>query len=107
MVNKVGVFCILEHKRMSDVCDRYLTRGRHTVEDQYVSLHSVVSEVIHRQDWKIDQISFITGAFSVNKQNLSKNIKFFIVTEGNIHSIYSKLVMRVFDVYANKNSFIH
>ena len=29
--NKTGVFCILEHKRMSDVCDQYITRTKHTV----------------------------------------------------------------------------
>ncbi len=44
--NKAGVFCILEHKRMSDVCDQYLTRSTHTVEDQYVSLRSVISVTI-------------------------------------------------------------
>ena len=44
--NKDGVFCILEHKRMSDVCDRYLTRVKRTVEDQYVSLRIVISKKI-------------------------------------------------------------
>jgi hypothetical protein len=37
----------------------------------------------------------------VNKQDLSKNLKFFNVMETSIQSIYSKLAMRVFDVYAN------
>jgi hypothetical protein len=37
----------------------------------------------------------------VNKQDLSKNLKFFNVPEANIQSIYSKLAMRVFDVYTN------
>jgi hypothetical protein len=36
--NKVGTFCILEHKRMSE-------------------------------SWKVDQVSFITGARSVDKQD--------------------------------------
>jgi hypothetical protein len=44
--NKTGVFYILEHKRMSDVCDRYLTRVKRTVEGQYVSLQSVISKKI-------------------------------------------------------------
>ena len=66
--NKSGVFCILEHKRMSDVCDQYLTRAKRTAEDQYVSLRSAISEVIQRQGWKVEQISFVTGAHSVNKQ---------------------------------------
>jgi hypothetical protein len=64
--NKSGVFFILEHKRMSDVVDRYLTRSKPTSENQY-----------------------------------NKNLKFFKVPEANIQSIYSKLVMRVFDVFAN------
>jgi hypothetical protein len=99
--NKTGDFCILEHKRISDVCDQYITRTKHTTEDQYVSLHSSISTEIHRQVWKVEQISFITGTRSVNKQDLSKNMKFFNVSEGNIQSIYSKLAMRVFDVYKN------
>ncbi len=101
MGNKAGVFYILEHKRKSDVCDQYLTRSKHTVEDQYVSLHSVISVVIHREGWRVDQISFITGTRSVNKQDLIKNLKFFNVPEVSIQSIYSKLALRVFDVYAN------
>ncbi len=99
--NTDGIFCILEHKRMSDVCDRYLIRVRSTVVNQYESLRSAISTVIHRQGWKVEQISFITGTRSVDKEDLTKNLKFFRVPEGSINSIYSKLTMRVFDVYAN------
>ena len=42
----------------------------------------------------------------MNKQDLSKNLKFFNVPEASIHSIYSKLAMRVFDVYANIHKYI-
>ncbi len=80
------------------VCDRYLTRAKLTVENQYESLRSVISEVIQRKAWKVEQINFITGVRSVNRQDLSKNLKFFQVPEANIQSIYSKLTMRVFDV---------
>ena len=38
--NKAGTFCILEHKRMSDVCEQYLVRAKSTVENQYTSLRS-------------------------------------------------------------------
>jgi hypothetical protein len=38
---------------------------------------------------------------SVNKQDLRKNLKFFNEPEANIQSIYSKVAMRLFDVYAN------
>ncbi len=47
------------------------------------------------------QDRFITGTRSVNNQDLSKNLKFFNVPVVSIQSIYSKLTMRVFDVYAN------
>ena len=41
--NTAGTFCILEHKRMSDVCEQYLVRSKSTAENQYVSLRSKVS----------------------------------------------------------------
>jgi hypothetical protein len=99
--NKTGIFCILEHKRISDVCDQYLTRGKHTSETQYESLRSAISKAIQIQGWRVEQISFITGVRSVNNQDLSKNLQFFNVPEATIQSIHSKLSMRVFDVYAN------
>jgi hypothetical protein len=42
----VRTFCILEHKRMSDCCERYLVRVKSTSEDQYASLRSAISTVI-------------------------------------------------------------
>jgi hypothetical protein len=101
VVYTVGIFCILEHKRMSDVRDQYLIRAKRTVENQYVSLRSAMNTVIQRQVWRVEQVSFISGARSVDKQDLSKNLKFFRVSEASINSIYSKLAMRVFDVYVN------
>ena len=44
--NKTGVFCILEHKRMSDVCDQYVVRAKREAEDQYSSLRSALSGAI-------------------------------------------------------------
>jgi hypothetical protein len=76
---------------MSDVCDRYLIRSKYTSEDQYTSLRSVISESIQCQGWRVEQIDFITGGRSVNKQDLSKNLKFFRVPEDSIKSIHSKL----------------
>jgi hypothetical protein len=99
--NKAGTFCILEHKRMSDFYEHYLVRVKNTPENQYVSLRSAISTVIQRQSWKVDQVSFITGARSVDKQDFRNNMKFFGVTEVSISSIYSKLAMRTFDVYVN------
>jgi hypothetical protein len=71
--NKAGTFCILEDKRMSDCCEHYLVRAKKTAENQYASLRSAISTVIQRQS----------------------------VPEASISSIYSKLVMRTFDVYVN------
>ena len=49
----------------------------------------------------MDQVSIITGARSVDKQDFRANMKLFGVPEDSIGSIYSKLTMRTFDVYAN------
>jgi hypothetical protein len=99
--NKAGTFCILEHKRMSDCCEHYLVRAKNTAENQYASLRRAIGTVIQQQGWKVDQVSFITGARSVDKRDFSKNMKFFGVPEASISSIYSKLAMKTFDVYAN------
>ena len=85
--NKTGTFCILEHKRMSDCCEHYLVRAKQTVDSQYASLRSAIGTVIQRQGWKVDQVSFITGARSVDKQDFRKNLKFFGVPEASISSI--------------------
>ena len=69
--------------------------------DQSCGVRSALSRTIQREGWKVEQVSFITGARSVNKKDFSKNMKFFNVSEASIQSIYSKLTMRVFDVYAN------
>jgi hypothetical protein len=89
--NKTGTFCILEHKRMSDCCEHYLVRTKKTAENQYDSLYSAISTMIQRQGWKVDQVSFITGARSIDKQDFRNNLKFFGVPEASISSIYSKL----------------
>ncbi len=86
---------------MSDRCEHYLARAKKTVENQYATLCSAISTVIQRQGWKVDQVTFITGARSIDKQDFRKNLKFFGVPEASISSIYSKLAMRTFDVYAN------
>ena len=57
---KVGVFCILEYKIMSDVTSQYLLRSPLKTENQYVSLPSVLRDTIHRQGSMVEQINFIT-----------------------------------------------
>jgi hypothetical protein len=71
--NKAGVFCILKFKRMSDDCNRYLLRTKSTTENQYTSLRRVINDVIQHHGWNVDQIRFVTGTCSVNKQDLEKN----------------------------------
>jgi hypothetical protein len=68
---------IQEGQSKETVAKEYLTRAKITAEDQYVSLRSAISKAIQREGWKVEQISFITGARSVNKQDLRKNLKFF------------------------------
>ncbi len=92
---------------MSDCCEHYLVRAKKTSESQYVSLRSAIGTVIQRQGWKVDQVSFITGARSVDKQDFCANLKLFRVPEVSIGSIYSKLTMRTFDVYVNVLKFMY
>jgi hypothetical protein len=54
---------------MSDCFEHYLARAKKTADNQYASLRSAIGTVIQRQGWKVDQVSFITGARSVDKQD--------------------------------------
>jgi hypothetical protein len=47
------------------------------------------------------QRRFITGARSLNEQDLHKNLAYFKVPQAVIESIRSKLVFTIFDEYAN------
>ena len=67
--NKNGVFCILEHKRMSDVCDHYLTTTKLTVENQYTSLRSVISEEGTTKETGNDKKSPPNGKETVYNEN--------------------------------------
>ena len=44
-----GAFFILEFKRMSDVTDQYLIRGRSRVKNQYESLRRVLGATLQHQ----------------------------------------------------------
>ena len=46
---KVGVICLLEFKRMSDVTNRYIVRAKRESEEQYESLRSVLGKPMQRQ----------------------------------------------------------
>ena len=66
-----------------------------------MSLIRTLGMTIHHQGWKVEQIGFIVGSWSLNEQDLRRNLKFFRVPEGNIEVIGSKLATKIFDEYAN------
>ncbi len=73
---KAGVICLLEFKRMSDVTSHYIVRAKRVAEAQYASLRSALAITMQRQGWKVEQVSFIAGARSLNEKELKKNLTF-------------------------------
>ncbi len=67
---RVGVVCLLEFKRMSDVTRHYIVRAKRVAEAQYASLRSTLVMTMQRQGWKVEQVSFISGARSLNEEEL-------------------------------------
>ena len=86
---------------MSDVTRHHIVRAKREAETQYSSLRSVLAMTIQCQSWKVEQISFITGARSLNEEDLKKNLTFFEVPSASIEPIRVKLAMKIFDEYAN------
>jgi hypothetical protein len=86
---------------MSDVTNQYVVRTKHVAEEQYLSLRSTVVKTMQRQGWKVEQVSFIAGARSLNKEELKKNLPYFKVPIGSVEPIHTKLTMMIFDEYAN------
>jgi hypothetical protein len=56
---------------------------------------------MQRQGWKVEQVSFIAGARSLNEEKLKKTLTYFEVPRTSIEPIRSKLAMKIFDEYAN------
>ena len=69
---KAGEICLLEFKRMSDVTNQYIIRAKRVAEAQYTSLRSGLTITMHRQGWKVEQVSFIAGARSLNERSSRK-----------------------------------
>ena len=86
---------------MSDVTRHYIVRAKHIAEEQYSSLLSALTITMNRQDWRVEQVSFIAGARSLNEEELKKNLTFFEVPSASIEPIRAKLAMKIFDEYAN------
>ena len=56
---------------------------------------------MQRQGWRVEQDRFITGAWSLNKEEFKKNLAYFKVPSSSVEPIHTKLVMTIFDEYAN------
>jgi hypothetical protein len=86
---------------MSDVTSHYIVRAKRLAEAQYASLRSALSITMQRQGWKVDQVSFIAGARSLNEEELKKNLAYFEVPSASVEPIRAKLAMKILDEYAN------
>ena len=71
---KARVICLLEFKRMSDVTSHYVVNPKRVAEAQYASLRSALAIVMQRQGWKVEQVSFIAGARSLNEEELKRTL---------------------------------
>jgi hypothetical protein len=71
---KSGVICLMEFKRMSDVTNRYVVRSKCVKEEQYVSFRSLLNKTMQRPGWIEEQVSFIAGGWSLNEEELKKNL---------------------------------
>ena len=74
---------------MSDVTNRYVVRATRVAEEQYDSLRSTLIKTIQHPGWIVEQIRFITGARSLNEEELKKNLEFFKVPNASIEPIRS------------------
>ena len=70
-------------------------------EVQYTSLRSALAITMQRQGWKVEQVSFIAGARSLNEEELKRNLTNFEVPPASIEPIRAKLTVKIFDEYAN------
>jgi hypothetical protein len=86
---------------MSDVTSHCIVRAKLVEEAQYASLRSALAITMQRQGWKVEQVSFIGGARSLNEEELKKNLAYFEVPPASVEPIHAKLVINCFDEYAN------
>jgi hypothetical protein len=98
---KSGVICLLEFKRMSDVTSHYIVRSKSVALTQYESLRSTLDKVMQHSGWVVHQSRFVEGARSLNEVEFKENLEYFMVPSASIDSIWTKLVMTIFDEYTN------
>ena len=56
---------------MSDVTNQCIVGAKIVAEEQHLSLRSVLSKTMQRQGWKVEQVSVIAGARSLNEEEIS------------------------------------
>ncbi len=66
-----------------------------------MSIKSALERTLGPHGWIVSQRSFIVGARSLNDKDLHDNLAYFKVPQGDIDSMRSKLVIKIFDEYAN------
>ena len=49
----------------------------------------------------VEQVSFVAGVWSLNEEELKKNLTYFEVPPASIEPIHAKLAMKIFDEYTN------
>jgi hypothetical protein len=64
-------------------------------------MKSTLEQTLNLQGWTVIQNSFITGARSLNEEDLHNNLAYFKVPDSDIESIRSKLVFKIIDEYVN------
>ena len=70
-------------------------------EAQYASLRSPLFRTMQHQGWRVEEVTFIAGAWSFKEENLKKNLTYFEVPPTSIEPIRAKLVMKILDEYEN------
>ena len=49
----------------------------------------------------VEQVTFVSGVWSLNEEELKKNLKYFKVPSASVEPIRTKPTMKIFDEYAN------
>ena len=62
--------------------------------------NSWINYALHK-GWKVEQVSLITGTWSINEEDLKKILTYFEVPPGSIEPIRAKLTLKIFDEYTN------
>ena len=56
---------------------------------------------MQRQGSMVEEVRFVAGVWSLNEEELKKNLEYFKVPSTRVEPLRTKLVMKIFDEYAN------